>query len=86
MIRHQSDLPAFALASLFSALSQGWARYVGALRARIDATPMPRHHRLGSWQLMLVPLRAQPGGILPPADRRETAIRPRARIARGRTT
>ncbi|PXX41916.1 hypothetical protein [Undibacterium pigrum] len=36
--------------NLFGNLWASWCVWVSRLNARIDAQPMPRHHRLGSWQ------------------------------------
>lgn len=60
MTPHHGYLPTLALPPIAGALARRWARYLSALGERIDARPMPRHHRLGSWQLMRVPPHAAP--------------------------
>lgn len=58
MTRHHGYLPTLALPSIAGALARRWARHFSALGERMDTRPLPHHHRLGSWQLMLVLPRA----------------------------
>lgn len=45
-----TDQPVGIVDNLFGNLWGSWCAWVSRLNARIDAQPMPRHHRLGSWQ------------------------------------
>jgi len=36
--------------SIFGNLWASWRAWIDRINARINAHPMPRHHRLGSWQ------------------------------------
>lgn len=58
MTRHPAHLPTLALAPILGALAQRWTQYLSELGRRINAAPMPRHHRLGSWQATHWPPRA----------------------------
>lgn len=33
-----------------NSLSYAWGRFVTGLNRRVNAQPMPRHHRLGAWE------------------------------------
>ena len=90
----QSHVRDFGLPHAIRIIARHWARHLGALSARIDARPWPRHHRLGSWQLMLVPpktvaapshgfnssLASSPAATLPGGDvlTQDTGVEPNA--------
>ena len=94
MISIQSHVRDFGLPHAIRIIARHWARHLGALSARIDARPWPRHHRLGSWQLMLVPpkpvaapshgfnssLASSPAATLPGGDvlTQDTEVEPNA--------
>jgi hypothetical protein len=94
MISIQSHVRDFGLPHAIRIIARHWARHLGALSARIDARPWPRHHRLGSWQLMLVPpktvaapshgfnssLTSSPAATLPGGDvlTQDTGVEPNA--------
>lgn len=55
MSSRPSTLPRSLFTSLVGKLGHAWARFVADLNRRMDAHPLPRHHRLGAWQRSIFP-------------------------------